>query len=163
MVLCSSYGRYGIVSRDSSANVLLRYLLIVLLLLTTNAYAINRETKCLALNIYYEARGESYLGKLAVAKVTINRTKDPKFPKTICDVVYQSGQFSWTVRGSRTVDAESVRVAKIAIRGVHELSKFDATYFHNKSVVPNWNLKKVRVIGKHIFYKDKLNEKQATK
>ena len=157
VVPCSCNYRYGNISRDSSAGVLLRHLLIVLLLLSSDVYAISRETKCLALNIYYEARGESYLGKLAVAKVTINRTKDPKFPDTICDVVYQPGQFSWTAQGPRKTDAESIRIAQRAMRGRHELSRFDALYFHNKSVRPYWmhKFKKIKTIGTHAFYRDK--------
>tara|TARA_B110000503_G_scaffold42761_1_gene70021 strand:- start:1433 stop:2041 length:609 start_codon:yes stop_codon:yes gene_type:complete len=45
---------------------------------------------CLATNIYHEARGESYAGKVAVANVTMNRVHSPKFPNTICNVVYQA-------------------------------------------------------------------------
>ena len=48
------------------------------------------EAICLATNIYHEARGESYAGKVAVANVTMNRVTSPKFPNTICDVVYQA-------------------------------------------------------------------------
>lgn len=48
------------------------------------------QAQCLATNIYHEARGESYAGKVAVANVTMNRVKSPKFPNTICEVVYQS-------------------------------------------------------------------------
>jgi spore germination cell wall hydrolase CwlJ-like protein len=48
------------------------------------------QSHCLATNIYHEARGESYAGKVAVANVTMNRVLSPKFPGTICDVVYQS-------------------------------------------------------------------------
>ena len=112
---------------------------------------------CLARNIYHEARGESYLGKLAVAQVTINRTKDPKFPNTICDVVYQPGQFSWTVLGARKSDAESISIAQRALRGRHELNTFKATYFHNKSTRPAWayKFKKIKTIGTHAFYRDK--------
>ena len=147
--------RYGSSSRDSSASVLLRELLIVLLLLSSDADA--TETMCLARNIYYEARGESYLGKLAIAKVTINRTKDPKFPRTICAVVYQPGQFSWTALTPRRIDQESIRIAQRAMRGRHELSQFDALYFHNKSVSPYWarKFKKIKTIGTHAFYRDK--------
>ena len=147
--------RYGSSSRDSSASVLLRELLIVLLLLSSDADA--TETMCLARNIYYEARGESYLGKLAIAKVTINRTKDPKFPRTICAVVYQPGQFSWTALTPRRIDQESIRIAQRAMRGRHELSQFDALYFHNKSVSPYCALKfkKIKTIGTHAFYRDK--------
>ena len=60
----------------------------------------NKQLACLTKNIYYEAASESYEGKLAVAQVTLNRANDPKFPSTICGVVYQrtlgTCQFSWT-------------------------------------------------------------------
>ena len=48
------------------------------------------QAHCLATNIYHEARGESYAGKVAVANVTMNRVKSSKFPNTMCEVVYQS-------------------------------------------------------------------------
>jgi spore germination cell wall hydrolase CwlJ-like protein len=52
---------------------------------------------CLAKNVYYESRGESVREQTAVAAVTINRTKDRRYPNTICGVVYQPKQFSWTI------------------------------------------------------------------
>ena len=55
-----------------------------------------RSLECLALNVYYEARGESLAGQYAVAEVTMNRKSALGFPKTLCDVVYQKGAFSWT-------------------------------------------------------------------
>ena len=48
------------------------------------------QMHCLATNIYHEARGESYAGKVAVANVTMNRVHNNKFPNTICGVVYQA-------------------------------------------------------------------------
>jgi spore germination cell wall hydrolase CwlJ-like protein len=57
-----------------------------------------REFLCLALNIYFEARGESPSGKAAVAYVVINRRDSGRFAPTICSVVWQRSQFSWTVR-----------------------------------------------------------------
>ena len=64
----------------------------------------NKQLKCLTDNVYFEAATESYEGKLAVAQVTINRANNPKFPSTVCEVVYQRSyvnkllvcQFSWT-------------------------------------------------------------------
>ena len=54
-----------------------------------------KELRCLALNIHFEARGESDQGKIAVAVVTLNRVKSKRFPSTICGVVKQKNQFSW--------------------------------------------------------------------
>ena len=63
------------------------------------------EVRCLALTIYFEARGESELGQLAVGHVVMNRTRDADFPRTVCGVVQQGGearnrcQFSWWCDG----------------------------------------------------------------
>ncbi len=55
------------------------------------------EVDCLAKAIFFEARGESYAGKVMVANVVLNRTKFGKpFSNTICGVIYQPRQFSWT-------------------------------------------------------------------
>lgn len=47
------------------------------------------EVECLALNLYYEARGDNAAGIYAVADVTMNRVVDPRYPNTVCDVVKQ--------------------------------------------------------------------------
>lgn len=112
-----------------------------------------KDIKCLALNIYHEARGESVLGQLAVAQVTINRTRDPRWPNTICEVVYQRAQFSWTLFPQKSVKAPE-HIAMIALFSNHVLKNFRATHYHNYTVNPKWNKKmKYRVIiGNHIFY-----------
>ena len=53
------------------------------------------ELECLAKNIYFEARGESWEGKLAVAYVTMNRVHSQKFPDTVCEVVHQAVYSKW--------------------------------------------------------------------
>ena len=119
---------------------------------------------CMARNIYFEAGGESFEGKLAVAQVTINRTKHPSFPKTICDVVYQriNGiyQFSWVGEALKEIRnkyawEESLIVARKALteHKIHDtLYKTKAMYFHNHTVEPGWNLRYVAKIGNHKFY-----------
>ncbi len=47
------------------------------------------EIKCMAMNIYHEARNESLAGKVAVLLVTMNRVIDKRFPNTICGVVHE--------------------------------------------------------------------------
>ena len=54
------------------------------------------QHKCLALNIYHEARSESMEGQIAVAQVTLNRVAHSEWPSTICEVVSEPKQFSWT-------------------------------------------------------------------
>lgn len=104
-----------------------------------------------------EARGESYKGKVAVALVTLNRTKSERFPSTICGVVYQKGQFSWTRKYAKVkINVEQWQAAKdaavSAYMGTDIISNFKATHFHNTSVNPGWKMKKVAKIGNHTFY-----------
>lgn len=51
-----------------------------------------QEVYCLAENVYYEARNEDIRGQFAVASVTLNRTKDGRYPNTVCGVVQQSAR-----------------------------------------------------------------------
>jgi spore germination cell wall hydrolase CwlJ-like protein len=123
----------------------------------------NRELKCLADNIYYEAGNQSTQGKLAVAAVTINRVKSPKFPKSVCAVVYQRTkrvcQFSWVCEGKKSVRSaqqysESKKVAeKVLLSGAnHGILGRNVLFYHADYVNPRWNLRRVTKIGDHIFY-----------
>ncbi len=114
------------------------------------------ETVCLAKNIYHEARGESLRGKLAVAKVTLNRVASGKFRQTICGVVYQPYQFSWTNSKYKPILdkqawTESLHLAKLLMLNP-ELSKTNAMYYHNLKVNPKWRLDRTDKIGNHVFY-----------
>jgi hypothetical protein len=125
------------------------------------------EHACLARAIYFEARSESELGQLAVAKVILNRTKDPEYPKTVCGVVYQgadrmnSCQFSFACDGAGDnprPGQQWERAQKIAHRAlagdekVHVIST--ATHYHADYVRPRWSgaMKRLIKIGRHIFY-----------
>lgn len=123
----------------------------------------NRELKCLADNIYFEAGNQSKTGKLAVAAVTINRVKSPKFPKSVCSVVYQKTrgtcQFSWVCEGKKRIRseqqyAESKKVAeKVLLSGAnHGIFGSNVLFYHADYVNPRWNLRRVAKIGDHIFY-----------
>lgn len=57
-----------------------------------------KEIKCLARVIYHETRGELHAGKLGVAAVAINRTKNPEFPDTVCEVIKAKNAFPWHAR-----------------------------------------------------------------
>lgn len=113
---------------------------------------------CLAKNIYFEARGEKYAGKVAVAKVTLNRTQADGFPDSICGVVYQKYQFSWTSMPAKRITdkaawQESLEIARLAVRGdLGSLSNFSALYFHNNTVRPKWKRRLIATIGNHRFY-----------
>ena len=116
----------------------------------------SQETLCLASNVYFEARGESFRGKLAVAMVTLNRTRLPDYPDTICGVVYQKDQFSWTRKKHKITDmdawSDAIAVANLAIENPQILGNFKATHYHNTSVNPNWGLAKLGRIQHHVFY-----------
>jgi len=114
----------------------------------------SKEIRCLTDNIYHEARGESLAGQIAVAKVTINRTKHKSFPKNICEVVYQPYQFSWTIKKpKKPVDIEAWNNAKYAAYSALANKKhFPAIYYHNLSVNPKWGRPLLTKIGNHVFY-----------
>jgi spore germination cell wall hydrolase CwlJ-like protein len=95
-------------------------------------------------------------GQIAVALVTLNRVDAEHYPRTICGVVYQKHQFSWTksrkkIKLNEKQWKKAEEAATIAI--MDRDYSFKATHFHNKTVNPKWKLKKVATIGGHIFYK----------
>jgi spore germination cell wall hydrolase CwlJ-like protein len=127
-----------------------------------------KRLHCMTEAIYYEAGGESFEGKKAVAQVILNRKSDGRFPDNICDVVYQKTerpgrtlcQFSWVCQQyKRAIDEvmwrESKYIAKIALTSeiIHvNLADNKALFFHSTSVRPGWNYNKVSQIGNHVFY-----------
>jgi len=118
------------------------------------------EIKCLARNIYFEARGESDLGQIAVAWVTVNRMKHAKFPDTICGVVYQPSQFSWTISGKNRSTPHNGAWAKAqSLAQKIYLNPGDdptegATFYHANWVNPSWrnHMDLSAIIGVHKFY-----------
>lgn len=117
---------------------------------------------CLTKNIYFEARGESYKGKLAVAQVTMNRVQNPsRWASDICGVVYQrikgKAQFSWVdMPNLKIVDLrawnEAKEIAFGVITGTLFIHNFKYLYFHNTSVEFAQNFKHSKTIGNHVFY-----------
>lgn len=139
-----------------------RIILAILLALTCTGFTApqipklpdTKQFSCLVKNVYMEARGEPMLGKIAVARVTINRTKSKKYPNTICAVVYQHKQFSWTtniisIKMSKQAWLDSIEASVIAY---NSNTYFPATHFHSIHVNPRWGFKKLIQIGQHIFY-----------
>ena len=75
--------------------------------ITTSADEESPEFICLVENIYFESKGESMRGKIAVGVVTLNRLKDSRYPKTICEVVKQGPvRESWKTRQDSTLAAD---------------------------------------------------------
>lgn len=118
------------------------------------------QVACLAANIYHEARGESFEGQVAVAQVTLNRVKDSRFPKTVCDVVYERKQFSWTSNRSKVIANTAAwnsayDIADNIINGrlYHStLENTHAVFYHAVYVFPRWTYTKIATIGHHTFY-----------
>lgn len=122
-----------------------------------------KELECLALNIYHEARNQSRNGKLLVGHVTLNRVESDRYPNSICKVVYQKSQFSWTHlikdKTPRNKEAwqESLDLAQLLINRTFDRSNGSMYYYNPKKVsaTPTWAKKfeRVMIVGDHHFYK----------
>ena len=127
-----------------------------------------KSEKCLANAIYFEARGESVRGQIAVAQVVMNRVFSPFYPHDICGVVYQNSnrhlacQFTFACDGIPDVVtdpdawARAQRIARDMIDGklwMPEVAK--ATHYHAYWVHPDWisEMKKISKLGVHAFYR----------
>ena len=128
-----------------------------------------RELRCLALNIYWEARSEPGNSQLAVAMVTLNRVASDEFPDTICGVVRQGGykrakrcQFSWYCDG-KSDDPGNAKAWRHA-KAIAYKAAFHATYdptrgalwYHADYVKPRWarSLRRTVRIGRHLYYRE---------
>lgn len=113
---------------------------------------------CLAQTLYFEANGESYEGLQAVAATVFNRMRDDAYPNTVCGVVYQPYQYSWTsnrIRWSRRPPHTFVRAAEEFIhQRVRLRVMFPVTHFHHVAVTPAWSktLTPIMTVGQHRFY-----------
>lgn len=141
------------------------------LLHATHAAKVDQQNlACLAFNVYYEARGEPRAGQYAVAEVTMNRVASPRYPDTVCGVVYQKNwdrirkrnvsAFSWTEfktlpepRGSQWASARGV-AGEVYYRRM-EPKLADVLHYHANYIRPSWSREKTRVarIGNHVFYR----------
>lgn len=121
---------------------------------------IDDQLRCLAGTVYFESKGETLAGQLAVAHVVINRANSGRFPSSLCGVVYQRSQFSF-VRGGRMPSIpessraweKAVAIAQIALDGDWDSKAPGALYFHASSVSPNWGRARIARIDHHIFYR----------
>jgi len=127
----------------------------------------DRQLDCLSRAVYYEARSEDTAGQLAVAEVVMNRMRDPHFPKSICEVVYQGQyrdtgcQFTFTCDGSVRTKPSGVswdRAKSVALHvmlGLNTPVTNKATHYHTDYVNPYWapGLVETATIGTHVFYR----------
>lgn len=119
-----------------------------------------RDLNCLAEAIYHEARGESTRGQAAVAEVILNRVDSRQFPASVCGVVNQPSQFSYTIGGRKPIGNKSAYlrardIARNALAGAPRVLTGGATYFHTPAVRPAWSQRFQQTvrIGQHIFYR----------
>jgi hypothetical protein len=133
-----------------------------------NTYAtsaqLDEQTNCLATAVYFEARGESAEGQLAVARVVMNRAASGRYPSDWCSVVKQpwqfsfvnphSGQFPQADTGSMAWQRAEA-VAQLAVANVVPSVEPDVLWYHANYVAPSWGrrLAMVQKIGAHIFYR----------
>ncbi|KUO77411.1 MAG: spore cortex-lytic enzyme [Desulfosporosinus sp. BRH_c37] len=116
----------------------------------------NVDANLLARCVNAEARGEPYLGQVAVAAVILNRISDPAFPKTIADIVYQPQAFSSVNDGQINLppSASAKRAAQEAINGSDPSG--GAVFFFNPAKTKNkyiWSRPPIKKIGNHMFTK----------
>jgi spore germination cell wall hydrolase CwlJ-like protein len=145
---------------------------IILLSIQTRANE-SVEQHCMAQNVYFEARGETTIGKFAIMKVTLNRVKDDRFPASICNVVKQrlkrkngkvGCEFSWYCDGKSDKPKEVTEYNEILdfIKSIwYSIEIMDdptkgAVFYHSTKIKGRWfkkNLTRTTKIGDHIFYK----------
>lgn len=122
--------------------------------------SLNAEEHCLAGTVYFESKGESLPGQLAVARVVMARAKSGRFASTLCGVVYQKSQFSF-VRGNSMprIDTGSnhwrnaVAISKIALSNSWKSPVEGALFFHARRVSPGWRLTRLGTVDNHVFYR----------
>lgn len=128
---------------------------------------IDPDLRCLALNIYHEARSEPESGQIAVARVTLNRVESEAFPESICGVVKQGGQkrhrcqFSWWCDGKPDDPKEqrawkrSLEISRRVLADEVPDPTDGALYYHTDYVSPKWSrhFERTTRIGHHLFYR----------
>lgn len=116
----------------------------------------NSDTNLLAHIIYGEARGEPFIGQIAVGAVIINRTRDERFPKTIAGVIYQPGAFDAVNDGQINLepDSNAYRAARFALNGWDPT--YGCVYYFNPATATSswiWSRPIALRIGGHDFAK----------
>ena len=115
---------------------------------------------CLSLALYHEARGETLLGQLMVARVIVNRMESRRWPSSMCGVITQHRQFSFYRKNNTPKPRDELawsKAQKLAVEIINDpyiLPPSTADHYHTPDVRPVWRKKLHRVarIGYHIFY-----------
>lgn len=113
---------------------------------------------CLAVAVYFEARGEPLQGQYAVAEVVMNRVADDRYPDTVCGVVFERKAFSFTHDGKsdRLPDTPAAEKAMEVATNVMAGLKMGitSTHYHTVHVKPYWrkHFALDGLVGDHLFY-----------
>lgn len=123
--------------------------------ITSNS-TVSNDSNLLARLINGEARGEPYIGQVAVGAVILNRVNHPSFPNTIAGVIYQPGAFTAITDGQvhATMLSSSYKAANDSLTGWDP--SYNAIYYYNPAKTTNkwiWSRQVTITIGKHIFAK----------
>ena len=137
-----------------------------------NKVVADNQIRCVAENIYYESRGESITGQLAVAKVTMNRFNEG-YANTLCGVVKQRNpagcQFAWVCDRTKVPPHgylwyQAAGIASLVVDDPDALEDptNGATHFHATYIAWRSSFKRVKdsvsQIGNHVFYRIKPRE-----
>ena len=122
---------------------------------STSSYS-DADVELLTRLIYGEARGESYVGQVAVGAVVLNRIKSSSFPNTMSGVIYQRYAFTAVDDGqiNLTPNATARKAALDAMNGWDP--SYGAIYYYNpKTATSSWifSRKTTVTIGNHVFAK----------
>ncbi len=120
----------------------------------TNGENSTSEYQLLARLISAEARGEPYIGQVAVGAVVLNRVEHPSFPDSIAGVIYQKGAFSCLTDGQfdQPVADSAYQAARDALNGLDPSG--GAIYYFNPKTATNqwiWSRPHITTIGNHRF------------
>ena len=133
------------------------------------------DITCMAQNIWFETRSGGFEDKIAVGHVVLNRVRAGNYPDTICEVIWQPKQFSWTHDGQsdeveliNRIDREAwmraVMAAHLTMTGEVKDFSNGATHYHANYVSPGWSkaMTNVAVHGQHIYYRTERDTVPAT-
>ena len=120
----------------------------------TGTSGYSNDVQLLARLISAEARGEPYVGQVAVGAVVLNRMRHPSFPGTMSGVIYQAGAFTCLSDGQfwNSVADSAYRAARDALSGWDPTG--GAIYYFNPATATSswiWSRPVLTVIGKHRF------------
>ncbi len=112
------------------------------------------DVKLMANAVYGEARGEPYVGQVAIAAVILNRTKSPSFPDTPSGVIFEPRAFTAVADGQiwLTPNEKAKKAVRDALNGWDPTG--GCTYYFNPVTATSkwiWSRPQVKRIGKHIF------------